>query len=125
MASKMGPAAGFLRNSRILRLPHVRQSRVYSSKAEDFRTILRQIQEKEAAAERSQERGHGTRLEPKRATEGWRHMSKKDRDPYDKKVDTYGDKIIPEPYRNGLGGSVQGPQNPDRDLQVWPQAKAP
>lgn len=79
---------------------------------------MRQIQEKEALPESIQERSHGTRLEPKKANSGWKHMSKEDRDPYDTKVDTYGDKIVPEPFRNGLGGSVLGPQNPDRDLQV-------
>ncbi|KAK0749120.1 oxalate decarboxylase oxdC [Schizothecium vesticola] len=39
------------------------------------------------------------------------------RDPYDSAVDSIGRKLDPLPYRNGLGGSVLGPWNPDRARQ--------
>jgi hypothetical protein len=39
------------------------------------------------------------------------------RDPYDKAIDTVGDKLDPLPYRNGLGASVLGPWNWERSRQ--------
>ncbi|KAI1077136.1 Bicupin, oxalate decarboxylase/oxidase [Whalleya microplaca] len=39
------------------------------------------------------------------------------KDPYDKAVDTIGDKLDPLPYRNGLGASVLGPWNRERSRQ--------
>ncbi|KAK1750306.1 oxalate decarboxylase OxdC 1 [Echria macrotheca] len=39
------------------------------------------------------------------------------RDPLDSAVDSVGRKLDPLPYRNGLGGSVLGPWNPDRARQ--------
>ncbi|KAF1966450.1 Bicupin, oxalate decarboxylase/oxidase [Bimuria novae-zelandiae CBS 107.79] len=39
------------------------------------------------------------------------------RDPYDKKVDSYGDKLNPLPWRNGAGASILGPQNKERTQQ--------
>lgn len=38
-------------------------------------------------------------------------------DPYDRKHDTYGEHLQPLPVRNGLGTSVLGPVNKDRDRQ--------
>ncbi|KAI2609825.1 Bicupin, oxalate decarboxylase/oxidase [Hypoxylon fragiforme] len=39
------------------------------------------------------------------------------RDPYDRAVDTVGEKLDPLPYRNGLGASVLGPWNWERSRQ--------
>lgn len=39
------------------------------------------------------------------------------RDPYDKAIDSFGDKLDPLPWRNGLGASVLGPYNRDRSRQ--------
>ncbi|KAK3363222.1 oxalate decarboxylase [Lasiosphaeria hispida] len=39
------------------------------------------------------------------------------RDPLDSAVDSVGNKLDPLPYRNGLGGSVLGPWNPERARQ--------
>lgn len=39
------------------------------------------------------------------------------RDPYDKKIDSYGEKLQPLPFRNGDGNSILGPQNPERQRQ--------
>ena len=39
------------------------------------------------------------------------------KDPYDKAVDSIGDKLDPLPYRNGDGASVLGPWNRDRSRQ--------
>ncbi|KAK1049502.1 hypothetical protein LTS16_003779 [Friedmanniomyces endolithicus] len=38
-------------------------------------------------------------------------------DPYDRKVDSVGEGLHPEPYRNGLGTSVLGPRNRNREQQ--------
>ena len=39
------------------------------------------------------------------------------RDPYDRAVDSIGEKLDPLPYRNGKGASVLGPWNPERARQ--------
>ena len=39
------------------------------------------------------------------------------RDPYDKAVDSVGDKLDPLPWRNGNGASVLGPWNQERSRQ--------
>jgi len=39
------------------------------------------------------------------------------KDPYDKAIDTVGDKLDPLPWRNGLGASVLGPWNWERSRQ--------
>jgi hypothetical protein len=39
------------------------------------------------------------------------------RDPWDKKVDSFGDGLHPLPFRNGDGASILGPQNRDRQRQ--------
>ncbi|KAJ9231470.1 hypothetical protein DTO207G8_4720 [Paecilomyces variotii] len=44
-------------------------------------------------------------------------ITKNDRNPTDAKLDPYGTGIRPEPYRNGLGASILGPRNRDREKQ--------
>lgn len=39
------------------------------------------------------------------------------RDPWDKKVDSVGDGLHPLPFRNGVGASILGPQNRERQRQ--------
>jgi len=39
------------------------------------------------------------------------------RDPYDRKVDSYGEDLQPLPYRNGDGATIQGPRNKDRERE--------
>lgn len=39
------------------------------------------------------------------------------KDPYDKKIDSYGKGLQPLPYRNGDGSTILGPQNRDRQRQ--------
>lgn len=39
------------------------------------------------------------------------------RDPYDHKVDTVGDKLQPLPWRMGDGATMLGPRNPERERQ--------
>ena len=118
MPSRVMLASRVLRSSRPLASL---AARPYSSKAEDFTRILNQLQDKNAKEQirpSKPEAVDSVPVEQARGASEWKHMSKKDRNPYDEKTDTYGDKIIPEPYRNGIGGSVLGPRNPDRDLQV-------
>lgn len=43
--------------------------------------------------------------------------NRKNRDPYDHKVDTYGKDWQPLPWRNGDGASMMGPRNRDRERQ--------
>ena len=38
-------------------------------------------------------------------------------DPYDRKVDSYGEDLQPLPYRNGDGATIQGPRNKDRERE--------
>lgn len=44
-------------------------------------------------------------------------ITKNDRNPTDAKIDPYGTGVRPEPYRNGLGASILGPRNRDREKQ--------
>jgi hypothetical protein len=39
------------------------------------------------------------------------------RDPWDKKIDSVAKKLDPLPFRNGLGSTILGPQNVDRQRQ--------
>ncbi|KAF7590020.1 hypothetical protein BBP40_003408 [Aspergillus hancockii] len=39
------------------------------------------------------------------------------RDPYDHKVDSVGEDLKPLPFRNGLGSTIMGPRNKDRERQ--------
>lgn len=39
------------------------------------------------------------------------------RDPYDSKVDSWGSRLDPLPYRNGDGATILGPQNRDRQRE--------
>ena len=39
------------------------------------------------------------------------------RDPYDRKVDSYAEGWQPEPWRNGYGATTMGPRNRDRERQ--------
>jgi hypothetical protein len=39
------------------------------------------------------------------------------RDPWDKKIDSFGKNLHPLPFRNGGGASILGPQNLDREKQ--------
>jgi hypothetical protein len=41
----------------------------------------------------------------------------KHRDPYDKKIDSYGEELQPLPWRNGDGATILGPQNRERQRQ--------
>jgi hypothetical protein len=43
--------------------------------------------------------------------------TRKFRDPYDHKVDSYGDDLQPLPWRNGDGATMMGPRNKDRERQ--------
>jgi len=44
-------------------------------------------------------------------------FTRKHRDPYDYKVDSYGEGLQPLPFRNGDGATVMGPRNKDRERQ--------
>ena len=39
------------------------------------------------------------------------------RDPYDKKIDSFGEGLQPLPFRNGDGSTILGPQNPSRQRE--------
>ena len=39
------------------------------------------------------------------------------RDPYDRKVDSWGEDLQPLPYRNSDGATIQGPRNKDRERE--------
>jgi hypothetical protein len=41
----------------------------------------------------------------------------KNKDPYDHKVDSYGENLQPLPWRNGEGATMMGPRNKDRERQ--------
>ncbi|KAK5045571.1 hypothetical protein LTR84_009189 [Exophiala bonariae] len=43
--------------------------------------------------------------------------TRKHRDPYDHKIDSYGQDLEPLPWRNGDGASMMGPRNRDRERQ--------
>lgn len=54
-----------------------------------------------------------------------KNITKDDRNPTDAKLDPYGTGIRPEPYRNGLGASILGPRNRDREKQDPDMIRSP
>jgi len=60
---------------------------------------------------------HDWGQQPIQATDGNGPYTRNNRDPYDHKVDSYGNDWQPLPWRNGDGASMMGPRNRDRERQ--------
>lgn len=52
-------------------------------------------------------------------------FTKEHRDPNEHAVDSMVKNLQPEPYRNGVGSSILGPRNPDRERQAPDMIRPP